>query len=181
MTPTKTLITAEEFDNFPFEEDKRYELDEGEFVEMTKPAYKHNRILKRLTVALDSYCEATGVGEVLISENLFALSRDTRRAPDLAVVLGNRQAELENQKVITIIPELMVEVLSPSETTRTIHRKLKQYFAAGVREVWLVDPDSQEIELWTGPTLPDRALTASDSLTSALLPNFALPVSEIFR
>ena len=43
MGATKILLTAEEFDNHPFEEDKRYELDEGELIEMTRPAYKHNR------------------------------------------------------------------------------------------------------------------------------------------
>ena len=42
------MLTAEQFDNYPFEEDKRYELDEGELIEMTKPAYEHNRILSVL-------------------------------------------------------------------------------------------------------------------------------------
>jgi hypothetical protein len=45
MGTAKTLLSAEEFDNYPFAEDKRYELDEGELIEMTRPAYRHNRIL----------------------------------------------------------------------------------------------------------------------------------------
>jgi Uma2 family endonuclease len=51
-----------------------------------------------------------------------------------------------------------------------IHRKLRQYFAAGVREVWLVHPDLREIEVWTGPSLPDRALAIGDGL----------PLEELF-
>jgi hypothetical protein len=44
--PTKTLLTAEQFDNYPFEEDKRYELDEGEFVVTDKPGTCTTRFLK---------------------------------------------------------------------------------------------------------------------------------------
>ncbi|MBY0506554.1 MAG: Uma2 family endonuclease [Bryobacteraceae bacterium] len=43
MGAAKTLLSAEQFDNYPFEEAMRYELDEGELIEMTRPAYLHNR------------------------------------------------------------------------------------------------------------------------------------------
>jgi Uma2 family endonuclease len=180
MTPAKILLTADEFDNYPFEEDKRYELDEGELIEMTRPAYRHNRVLKNLQTPLDNYLRGSGVGELLLSENLFALSALTRRAPDAAIILGDRSAELWDAKVIHIIPEIVVEVLSPSETTPKIHRKLKQYFAVGVKEVWLVDPEAREAEIWTGPTLPEHTLTEGDMLVSALLPGFALPLKDLF-
>ena len=55
MSATKTVLTAAEFDNYPFEEDKRYELDEGELIEMTRLTYKHNRVLRKLIVATDLY------------------------------------------------------------------------------------------------------------------------------
>ena len=180
MVATKVLLTAAEFDNYPFEEDKRYELDEGELIEMTRPAYKHNRALLKLLYSLESYLRSNPVGEVLLSENLYALSSSTRRAPDAAVILGDRSKELAGAKVIPIIPEICAEVLSPSETPRTIHRKLKQYFEAGVKEVWLIDPDAAEVEIWTGPTLPERALTNGDILVSTLLPGFGLPLADLF-
>jgi len=180
MSAAKTQLTAEQFDNYPFEEDKRYELDEGELIEMTRPAYKHNRALRILLVKLDEYLTRTGLGEALLSENLYALSSNTRRSPDVAVILGDRRAELENAKVIHVIPEIAAEVLSPSETPRMIHRKLKQYFDAGVKEVWLIDPDSREAEIWTGAALPETALGAGDALTSVLLPDFELPLAELF-
>ena len=180
MSATKTLLTAEEFDNYPFEEDKRYELDEGELIEMTRPAYKHNRVMQHLLVELVMYFRQHPPGEALISENLYALSPNTRRSPDVAVILGDRHEELKNAKVIPIVPDIAAEVLSPSETPRMIHRKLKQYFAAGVKEVWLIDPESREVEVWTGATLPDRALTVGESLTSPLLPGFGLPLADLF-
>jgi len=180
MSATKTMLTAQEFDNYRFEEDKRYELDEGELIEMTRPAYKHNRVMGILFAELHNHFRQHPPGEALVSENLYALSANTRRSPDVAVILGDRHEELKNAKVIPIIPEIAAEVLSPSETPRMIHRKLKQYFAAGVKEVWLIDPDSREVEIWTGPTLPDRALTAGEALVSPLLPGFALPLADLF-
>src|SRR5579862_502874 len=103
MSATKILLTAEEFDNYPFEEDKRYELDEGELIEMTRPAYKHNRPMRILLVALSNYFEKNRIGEALLSENLYAFSPTTRLAPDVAVILGDRRAELREAKVIPII------------------------------------------------------------------------------
>jgi Uma2 family endonuclease len=181
MGATKTLLTAEQFDNYPFEEDKRYELDEGELIEMTRPAYRHNLVLGTLYFELRLYFRENRIGEALISENLYALSSNTRRSPDVAVILGDRRSELEYAKVIPIIPEIAAEVLSPSETPRMIHRKLKQYFAAGVKEVWLIDPDSREVEVWTGQALPERALTGDEALTSPLLPGFKLRLADLFR
>src|SRR5690348_15651378 len=117
----RTLLTAEEFDNYPFEVDKRYVLDEVELIVMTRPDYKHNSVLIRLTSELYAFLKTSKVGVVLNSENLFALASDIRRAPDLAVILGDRREELRNAKVIPIVPEIVCEVLSPSETPRTIH------------------------------------------------------------
>ena len=82
--------------------------------------------------------------------------------------------------MIHIIPDIAVEVLSPSETPARIHRKMTQYFKAGVKEVWLVQPEDRTVEIWTGPNLPEPALTGADSITSRLLPGFALPLADLF-
>jgi Uma2 family endonuclease len=180
MGASKVLLTAEEFDNYPFEEDKRYELDEGELIETTKPPYIHNHFLLDLLTDLALYFRDNPVGEVLISENVYALSASTRRSPDLAVILGNRREELRNAKVITIIPEIAAEVLSDIDTPRMILRKLGQYFTAGVKEVWLIDPETRTVDVLTGPVLPGRELTEGDVLTSNLLPGFSLALEALF-
>jgi Uma2 family endonuclease len=61
-----------------------------------------------------------------------------------------------------------------------IHRKLKQYFEARVKQVRLIDPDPREIEIWKGPSLPDPVLAGGDLLTSVLLPGFVIPLVELF-
>jgi Uma2 family endonuclease len=180
MRAARTLLSAEEFDNYPFEEDKRYELDEGELIEMTRPAYQHNQALQNLLVELVLYFRKNRIGQALVSENLYALSATTRLAPDVAVILGDRRAELQKAKVIHIVPDIAAEVLSPSETPARIHRKLTQYFAAGVKQVWLINPEDRTVEIWTGPNLPAPALTGQDMRTSSLLPGFAMPLPDLF-
>ncbi len=180
MSTAKTLLTAEEFDYYPFEEDKRYELDEGELIEMTRPAYIHNLIMKNLLVELELYFRKNRIGEVQVSENLYALAPMTRRSPDVAVILGDRRAELLNARVIPIVPDIAVEILSPSETQRMMHRKIKQYFEAGVQEVWIIDPEGRDAEIWTGPQLPERDFTAETPITSPLLPGFSITIEELF-
>jgi Uma2 family endonuclease len=180
MGAAKTLLTAEQFDNYPFEEDKRYELDEGELIEMTRPTFWHNEVLQNLLVALVLYFRQNPIGLALLSENLYALSPSTRRAPDVAVILGDRRKELRTARVIPIVPDIVAEVLSPSETTAKILRKLTQYFEAGVKEAWLVYPETNEVEIWTGPNLSDRTLASGDVLTWKLLPGFTLPLADLF-
>ena len=93
----KVLLTAEQFDNYPFEEDKRYELDEGGLIELSRPAYLHNRVLMRLSGELFIYFKNNPSGEVLNSENLYALSGSTRRSPDVAIIMGERRHALPGE------------------------------------------------------------------------------------
>src|SRR5947209_2030283 len=111
MSATRTLLTAEQFDNYPFEEDKRYELDETELIAMPTSAYRHNGIVSLCLVEIMLYSRQTHMGRHLPSENLYALSATTRRPPNLAVILGDRRAELRDATVIPINPAICVEVL----------------------------------------------------------------------
>lgn len=61
-----------------------------------------------------------------------------------------------------------------------ILRKLKQYFEAGVKEAWLINPETRTVEIWTSPNPPDRDLSGRDTLSSALLPGFSLVVEQLF-
>jgi Uma2 family endonuclease len=68
----------------------------------------------------------------------------------------------------------------PSETRRTINRKLTHYLKGGVKEVWIVDPESREAETWTSLAIPERTLTCDDSLGSPLLSGFSLKIADLF-
>src|ERR1700683_4104306 len=117
-------MTTAEFVDFPFREDKRYELDGGRLIVTDRPPYKHNRVLANLMFSVGRFLEASLIGELLISENVYALSPSTCRSPDLAIILGDHSQELRDATAIPIVPELVAEVLCEIDTVRAVHRKL---------------------------------------------------------
>jgi Uma2 family endonuclease len=141
---TRTLISVAEFDRLEPPDELRYELDEGELLEMVKPRYNpHNRIARAIDRALLAYLDKNPIGEVLTSDNLFVLGPNTKRIPDLSFMTMKRLRQIKPDTDIEGAPDLAIEVLSPSDTATAMRRKVKQYFAAGSRAVWLVFPESR--------------------------------------
>ena len=175
----KTLISVAEFDRLAEPDELRYELDEGELIEMPKPRYEpHNRIVRNFDRPLLSYLTTNPIGEILTSDNLFVLGPATKRAPDLSFLVMDRMRQIEAGKDIQGAPDLAIEVLSPSDTVSEVRRKIKQYFAAGSRIVWLVYPESREVEVWESP----KVVLSGDDLLEApgLLPGFSVRVDSLF-
>src|ERR1022692_3670207 len=79
--PVRTLMTAEQFDALPKEEGRKWELLDGELIEVPSATPRHNRILGRLFKLLDSSAEARRLGAVLIETDL-AVRANTRLRPD---------------------------------------------------------------------------------------------------
>ncbi|HTL31360.1 MAG TPA: Uma2 family endonuclease [Tepidisphaeraceae bacterium] len=179
---TKTLISIAEFDRLEPPVELRYELDEGELLEMVKPRYQpHNRIVMKITGALLAYLGKNPIGEVLTSDNLFVLGPNTKRIPDLSFMTTDRVRQIQPDKDIEGAPDLAIEVLSPSDTVTAMRRKVKQYFAAGSRAVWLVYPESREIEIRNTAAGPSRVLSENDTIEAPeLLPGFSAKVASFF-
>jgi Uma2 family endonuclease len=177
----KTLMSVEEFDRLAEPDELSYELDEGELVVMTKPRPLHNKIAERLFRALDRYLESHPVGEVFIFEYLFVLGPTTKRAPDVSFLRSERANKIDPNADIPGAPDLAVEVLSPNDTASAIRRKIRQYFAAGAQCVWIVYPETREVEVWRQPSQPQKVLQEADVLEDPdLLPGFALRVGALF-
>ena len=178
---TKTLISVAEFDRLIEPDQLRYELDEGELIEMTKPRYAHNRIVMQMTRLLLDYLIRNPTGELLNSDNLYVLGPTTKRAPDLSFMTNERVLKIDPGKDIEGAPDLAIEVLSPSDQIASMRRKMKQYFAAGARAVWLVYPELREVEVWESASGPVRVLGENDTLEARdLLPGFSCRVSSLF-
>jgi Uma2 family endonuclease len=178
----KTLISTEEFDRLEVPDELRYELDEGELVAMTKPRYNpHNRIVMACTRELLVYLARNPIGEVLSSDNLFVLGPAIKRIPDLSFMLRGRVEQIQPDQDIQGAPDLAIEVLSPSDTSAAMRRKVRQYFAAGAQAVWLFYPESREIEVWLSATGPKVVLGENDTLDAPeLLPGFSVRVGDLF-
>ena len=178
---TKTLISVAEFDRLIEPDDLRYELDEGELIEMTRPRVGHNRVVMKMTQVFIQYLLKNPVGELFTSDNLFVLGPTTKRAPDLSFILADRASKIDPSKDIADAPDLAVEVLSPTDRAAAMRRKMKQYFAAGARVVWLVHPELREVEVWDSASGPVRVVGDGDTLESRdLLPGFSYRVSDLF-
>ena len=134
-----------------------------------------------MTRALLEYLARNPIGDVLGSDNLFVLGGNTKRAPDLSFISHERLRRIEPGRDIEGAPELAIEVLSPSDTATAMRRKVKQYFSAGARIVWLVYPESREIEVWRSASGPALVLSENDTLDAPdLLPGFSIPAGELF-
>jgi len=177
----KTLMSVEDFDRLEEPDELSYELDEGELVVMTKPRPLHNRIALRLTREIMKYLETHPVGEVFSSDNLFVLGPNTKRAPDISFLRAERASQIDPNADIPGAPDLAIEVLSPNDTVSAVRRKIRQYFAAGAQFVWVVYPETREIEIWREAARPQVVLQDTDLLEAPdLLPGFSLRDGSIF-
>ena len=177
-------MTADEFlalGEAPF----RYQLVDGELV-VNEPTLPHQFAAKRILVALDVWTMA-GSGRGLASMPAdFRFDDRNIFAPDVWWVGESRKPKRGDLHLVGL-PDLIVEVRSPSTWHKDLGRKKLRYEAAGVAELWFVDTKANSVLVFrrSSPRHAtfdiDMELREGDTLTSPLLPGFTLPVEEIFR
>ena len=174
------LMTAEELMALP-DDGNRYELEEGRLITMPPSGWKSSRLGVRFAVKLGGYIDAHGLGEYAGADGGIRLARnpDTVRAPDFTFVSNERVSD-PGQGYYEGAPDLVVEVLSPSDRWATLRRKATRYIEAGVRLVWLVDPERRRAEVYRADGTMDR-LTADGILDGEdVLPGYTLPLSKMW-
>src|SRR5207237_6996773 len=109
---TQALITAEQFDQLP--EDSRYELLDGELIEMPSANLLHNAILVEFVSEIRDFLKQSGWG-VAVVETEFAFGSQRRLRPDLAVLRAEQWVQADLERVpVTVLPDIAVEIVSPS-------------------------------------------------------------------
>jgi Uma2 family endonuclease len=180
-TETK-LTTAEELLRMP-DDGFRYELVKGELQRMSPTGDEHGGVTMELASTLHQYVKLNNLGRVYAAETGFKLESDpdTVRAPDIAFVSRERiQAAGRIQGYRGGAPDLAVEVVSPGNTKREMAEKVKEYFAAGARLVWIVSPKLKTVTVYRSPS-DIITLTEKDTLEGdEVVPGFQIPVAEIF-
>ena len=180
-------VTADNFlevANLPEYADCLVELVEGEIVTMGLNNGMHGRMIIRLGGKLDQFAEDHSLGQVTGADAAFVLERtpdgrDTVRGLDVAFISFERFPEPLPQTIIDAVPELAVEVMSPSNTVPDIRLKVRQLLEAGTQAVWIVHPDFHEVDVHTA----DGAITCreGDSISGGdILPGFEIAVADIF-
>ncbi len=180
--PVAGVMSVEEFERLPPPEHCRYELVDGEVVELTFPTPIHNLTVGRVYKLLEQFVDEHRLGMVFPSDTGFVLSREpaTLRGPDVTFITAERATGLDLRANIPGAPDLAIEVISPTDTILEMRRKVDQYLAAGCSTVWVLDPEKREVEVYEPGARP-RVLVAEDQLECPeLLPGFAVRVDELF-
>jgi len=175
------IWTDEAFMALP-DEGGRYELVNGEVVNIGNSGMEHGYIGMFLGGAIEIYVRSRKLGVTCDSSTAFTMKSGNRRSPDVSFVARDRLKGLKRlpKGYFRGAPDLAVEVISPSNTFEEIHNKLVEYFENGCRLAWVVHPDEQWVLVYRQPH-PDRLVKVSDRLEGEdVIPDFSLPVADLF-
>ena len=162
----------------------RYELVNGELMDMGNSGAKHGYIAVILSAALFNSVSTRKLGAIFDSSTAFKMKSGNKRSPDVSFMAKERLQGLDDlpDGFLEGAPDLAVEILSPSNTVEEIHNKLVEYFDNGSRLVWVIHPKEQYVLVYRSAQEPDRLLKSADSLDGEdIVPGFTLPVAELFQ
>jgi Uma2 family endonuclease len=114
----------------------------------------------------------------VIPDTEFAFG-ESRLRPDLSILSQSKWDMVDLDKVpVRTIPDMTVEIVSPSEAADRLERKVAVYIEAGVAEVWVIHTRRQYMYVHTADSV--RKLRNTDTLETPLLPGWSLPVAQLF-
>lgn len=180
---TTTLRPATEADLLNVPDDGfKYELVDGEIRRMSPAGWWHGLVCARLTARLLEFVTARKLGFVATCDPGVRLPQGNVRAPDIGFVARGR---FEDDRVpagfSSVIPDLAVEILSPDDRPRLVLDKIGEFLEAGVRLVWVIDPEGRRATRYRSIT-DVRTLGAEDELEGEdVLPGFRCRLAEILE
>jgi len=179
--PEKDRYTYADYQQLP--EGAPYELIHGHLLMSSSPTVGHQRLVLELCCLLDEYLQVQSEGEVVPGPLDVHLADDTVVQPDVLYVSPDRADRIGEQE-INGAPDLVMEVVSPSTSHRDVFDKKRLYEKHGVREYWIVDPDSATVEVHAltdeSYTLHQRCVETGTA-ASALLDGFAIDLATLFE
>ena len=177
-----TRITVAEFE--ATNQMDRVELIDGEIVEMVPSSDGSSSLAARITVLLGMHVLPNKLGRLYSADGGFVLfpDRATVRVPDVAFVRAERMPQGEARRHFPrLAPDLVVEVLSPTDRASDVLAKVAMYQEAGVPLIWLVDPDAQTVTV-LATNLAPVTLRPGDTLGGGnILPDLSIAVADIFE
>ena len=185
MTVAQQRLTLADYLAYEAPTEKRYELVNGELIEMPAESDINQRIAMFLLIyfsqqGIPHYCLRVGL-EIAVS-GTFA----TVRLSDLAVLSEEATLALEgaSRSIITYDmppPQLVVEVVSPGQANRDYRHKRSEYAARGIQEYWIVDPSEQQITVlvWTDGLYEAQTFRETQLLKSLLFADIDLTAAQV--
>lgn len=177
MTVLTGTVTAEQLESVS----DRCELVDGVVVAMAPAGYEHGRVTGRITGLVAQAASDQRLGDVLGAETGFLLARDpdTVRAPDLAFVAADRvPADVRERAYFELAPDLVVEVVSPSDSAAEVLDKALAWTDAGVRLVCVVYPRQHLVAVHRPGRPVEHVRDVLD--LGEVLPGLSIGLAELF-
>jgi Uma2 family endonuclease len=181
------LLTMEDYLAYDDGTDRRYELVDGELVEMPTESPENCKLAKLLMLELAKY-----ISIVLINLKDMEVAVSGKRAkvrlPDLTILSEEGYTALAGQRRNLITqdmppPALVIEVVSPGQENhdRDYRYKRTEYAARGINEYWIIDPEMQQVTLclWVNGQYEDTLYQGDTSIQSTVVPGFNLSANQI--
>ena len=176
----RQTLSLDEFEAFikePINQDADYEYIAGEIIRVVSNNY--SSIVAMLIGGMVSvHVYQNQLGYVTGADGGYVIG-DERYIPDVGFISKTRQPEPSQEAYNPNPPDLVIEVLSPTDEEKLIRLKVGNYLASHVT-VWLIDPTTKQVEIYQ-PNRPPQVLSENDTLADDdILPDFAVKVSELF-
>jgi len=179
MVTTK-LMTAQDLFNLG-DSAGHCELIRGEFIEVTPPNTTHAATMTNIVLLIGRYVKDHRLGKLYTGDAGVVIEHDpdTVLGPDLSFFIAER-VPIDVPVYFQTPPDLVIEIVSPSNAAREIERKTGMYLESGVRQVWVVYPAKRQVVVHSSSGEP-RTLHDDDQLTEGdILPGLSINVSSIF-
>lgn len=154
---------------------------QGDLVIMSPVGGESGRQEASLITDLSIWNRQTGLGQVFSSSTIFSLPNGADRSPDAAWVTQKRWNVLtpaQQKGFLPLCPDFVIELRSPSDRIQPLRAKMQEYLENGLRLGWLIDPQSQQVEIYC-PDRPIEVVPFPAALAGeAVLPSFELQVGE---
>lgn len=181
MVINAQTMSVSEFDEWvhnPQNRDTNYEYIGGEIVAVVSNSKSSNLGLL-IGSFVTVFVHTNALGHTTGSDGGYEVG-DERYIPDMGFISKARMPKLESAAYLSKAPDLAIEVVSPTDSSRQITIKVGNYLAAKTT-VWVVYPEDEEVEIYA-PNQPVQKLTKTDTLDGgSILPGFKLPLKTIFK
>lgn len=185
MATVTSSELLEDLEPSVIEPDEHYEVVDGLIVEEPPLGAQEGGIASLLVESIGPFARSNRLGRV-VTEVLFVLDEGPllRRRPDFAYVSGERwpiNRRIPREAAWDVIPDLAVEITSPTDLIDDLMDKIDEYFAAGVRRVWVIYSKQSKVYDYDSPTRV-RVLQLGDELDGGtILPGFRMPLTQLFE
>lgn len=163
------------------DDDRLYELVDGQLVEKRMSDIAQF-VANRLKMLMDAWCEHSKAGMSFVETTYQGFPRpDDVRRPDVSFISAARLAGYDwGHGHFRLAPDLAVEVLSPHDEALEVDRKIGEYFQAGVRQVWIINPEQQIVRIHRRPGDLSELVGDVELHDELVLPGFRCRLPELF-